>query len=143
MSKSLAMHELEELIRVSFRLNRPEFSVFVDYSGHVNMVSVRCFPKGWANDSVTTESWYAYCSGNLYSPGNISHITRAIERLWKHRNKKPADAEKIARKGICSVESCAKPVFAAKLCTTHYQRKRRERMASQGEAQSQPTDSQR
>ena len=42
---------LGEMTQTAVRLNREDFHVFVEISGHVDNVTVRVFPGGWENDT--------------------------------------------------------------------------------------------
>lgn len=55
-----------EVMSMALDLNRETFAVFVDYSGHVNKLSVRCYPGGW-ECAEQSESSYLYVAGSMAS----------------------------------------------------------------------------
>jgi len=41
------MITMEDLLRLAMELNRPDFTVQLRYSGHVNWIEIDCHPSGW------------------------------------------------------------------------------------------------
>jgi hypothetical protein len=58
---------LADFLVLSVTLNKPDFSVFVEYSGHVNQLLMRIYPGGWVSGIDYTHS------NSLWFPLNRDH----------------------------------------------------------------------
>ncbi len=49
---------MKNIIELAYKLNAPDFTVFVEYSGHVEQLSLRVHVGGWKNTTHLSEETY-------------------------------------------------------------------------------------
>jgi hypothetical protein len=54
---------LLQLVATALQLNRKDFTVFVDYSGHISKLSIRYYAGGWKPESTYTGEIRVYTDG--------------------------------------------------------------------------------
>lgn len=81
MARSEKKRKIQQIMDLAVEVNKGKPSVFVQFSGHVNQVSVDIHYDGWVRGEFPTVSMRAYLSGSLSKLSDFNKIIKELKRL--------------------------------------------------------------